>query len=162
MGAAFDVIIGNLQTRQYVIAQYTPLKVQEELSVEFERLKVLGLSHQPLQYSQTNNHKVTLSFDFNGDPKQGQTAADQRRFLLSNCYPSRSARNVKSGGPSGVVVDWPELFSLVCVQLSVKMDHELFKKTGGSRKFTAQVVFEELRDLRLYAEDVARLGTVRR
>lgn len=162
MGKAFDVVIGNLQTRQYIVAQYTPQRVSEELSVELERLKVLGLSHQPHQYSGTSNHKLSLTFDFHGAPSLGQTAAEQRRFLLANCYPSRSARNVKSGGPSGIVFDWPNLFGLVCVQLGVKIEHELFLPNGQPLKFSAQVSFEELRDVRLYAEDVARLGTVRR
>lgn len=162
MGLAFDLVIGNLQTRQFIIAQYTPQRVSEELASNYEHLKLLGLSHEHLQYSGTTNHKVSFTLDFNGDPKQGQTAAQQRRFLLSNQYASRSARNVKSGGPAGIVLDWPNLFSLTCAQMSVKMDHELFLATGGSRKFTAALVFEDLRDVRLYAEDVARLGTVRR
>lgn len=162
MGTAFDLVLGNLATREFIIAQYTPTRVQEELSAEFERLKVLGLSHQVLQYTGTSNHKVSFTLDFNGSPSQGQTAADQRRFLLANCYPSRTSRNVKSGGPSGIVLDWPELFSLVCAQVSVKLEHELFLRTGGSQKFTASLTFENLLDLRLYAEDVRRLGTIRR
>jgi hypothetical protein len=162
MGAAFDLTIGNLATRQFIVTQYTPLRLSEEVSAEFERLKVLGLSHQPLQYSGTTNHKVSFPLDFHGAPGLGQTAAEQRRFLLSNCYPSRSSRNVKATGPSGIVFDWPNLFSLVCAQISVKFDHDLFNRDGSPLKFTAQVTFEELRDVRLYAEDVARLGTVRR
>lgn len=162
MGRAFDLTIGNLATRQYIVTQYTPQKISEELAAEFERLKVLGLSHQPLQYSGTNNHKISVSLEFHGAPSLGQTAMDQRRFLLANQYPARSARNVKSGGPSGIVFDWPNLFSLVCVQLSVKIDHELFLPNGQPQKFTAQLSFEELRDVRLYAEDVSRFGTIRR
>ncbi len=162
MGRAFDVTIGNLQTRQFIVVQHTPTKASEELSSNYEHLKILGLSHEHLQYSGTGNHKLAFPLEFNGAPAFGQTAMDQRRFLLANQYASRSARNVKSGGPSGIVVDWPNLFSLVCVQMSVKIEHELFLPDGQPLKFTAQLAFEELRDLRIYAEDVARLGTVRR
>ena len=45
-----------------------------------------------------NDQGCSRPLDFNGDPKKGQTAAAQRRFLLANAYPSRSSRNVKSGG----------------------------------------------------------------
>lgn len=159
---AFDLVIGNLATRAFITAQYVPQKVTEELSSNLEKLKVLGMSHEPLQYASTSNHKLSLALEFNGDPKKGTTAAEQRRFLLANHYPSRSSRNVKSGGPSGIVVDWPNLFSLVCVQMKIAIEHELFLPDGTPRRFTAKVDFEELRDFRLYAEDVARFGTVRR
>lgn len=162
MGKAFDLTIGNLATREFIVTQYTPTRVQEELSSMYEELKVLGLSHQPLQYSGTTNHKISFNLDFNGSPAQGQTALDQRRFLLANHYPSRSQRNVKATGPSGIVVDWPGLFSLVCVQMSVKIEHEIFLPSGAPLKFSAALTFAELRDLRLHAEDVSRVGTVRR
>lgn len=161
MGKAFDLTIGNLQTRAFITVQYTPRELDEDLSSAFEKLKVLGMSHEPLQYSGTSNHKVSFSLDFNGDPKKGQTAAEQRRFLLSNQYPSRSARTVKTGGPAGILFDWPNLFSLVCVQMKISIKHELFNPDGSPRKFTAKLDFEELRDVRLYAEDVLRVGTLR-
>lgn len=159
---AFDVTIGNLATRAFIVVQYAPPKITEELSSNFEKLKVLGMSHEPLQYAATANHKLSLPLELNGDPKKGQTAAEQRRFLLSNQYPSRSSRNVKSGGPSGIVVDWPNLFSLVCVQMKIAIEHELFNRDGSPRKLNVKLDFEELRDFRLYAEDVQRFGTVRR
>lgn len=162
MGKAFDVTIGNLATREFIVTQFSPTKVSEELSSMFEELKVLGLSHQPLQYSGTANHKVSFPLEFHGAPSLGQTADQQRRFLLSNHYPSRSQRNVKATGPSGIVVDWPGLFSLVCAQMSTKITHEVFLPSGAPQKFIAELTFAELRDVRLYAEDVSRLGTVRR
>lgn len=162
MGRAFDLTIGNLATQKYIVAQYTPTRVQEELQANFERLKVMGLSHEVLQYTGTSNHKLSFTLDFNGDPSTGQTAQQQRLFLLSNGYPSRKSRNVKSGGPSGIVVDWPELLNLTCAQLAVKIEHDLFLPSGAPQRFSAQVSFEELRDVRLYSEDVLRVGTVRR
>lgn len=162
MGAAFDVTIGNLATGEFIIAQYSPMKVSEELSSMFEELKVLGLSHQPLQYSGTTNHKLSLALEFHGAPSLQQTAAQQRRFLLANHYPARASRDGRSTGPSGIVVDWPNLFSLVCAQMTTKIEHTVFLPSGAPQRFEATLTFAELRDVRLYAEDVSRIGTVRR
>lgn len=154
----------NVSTTQTVQAQFNPTELKEKLTVNYARLAVLGLSHKPLQYQQTDNH----AFDFELALRVYQDGQNQsvtiqmiRRFLLSLCYSRRGAANVVGGAPPRVLFVWPNLASLTSVVTTLEFTHTLFGLDGTPYHSTVKVGIEEIRDFRLYSEDVLATGTQR-
>ena len=56
---------------------------------------------------------------------------------------------------------WPRFISLTCVITALSFKYSRFRLDGTPVQFTAKVAFEEIRDVRLYSEDVLRDGTQR-
>jgi hypothetical protein len=155
--------IANVATGDSVEAQFNPTELEEALEVTWARLTVPGLSHQPLQYTNTGNVKFT--FELNFEAQDPTADLDQllatRRFLQSLCYPRRGAANVASGGPPRALFVWPTLVSLTCVVTSLNFKYRRFNLAGTPVQFTVKVGLEEIRDVRLVSEDVLASGTQR-
>lgn len=152
----------DLQTLEVLTAQFNPAKVDETLVVDWVRLTVPGLSHQRHQYNYTKNHAISLELIF--DAQQAGNTVDMRearKFLLSVCYSKRGAQTVRDGEATRVLFVWPELFSLTCVLTNLKISHTAFNLLGAPIYFTASISIEEVRDTRLFSEDVRNDGTQR-
>lgn len=169
------VVIANIRTGEFVEMPFTPPEFSEEISVEYARQKVVGMSHSILQYAGTENHKFGgLSFAFVGTPLSSNrpgaaaggvnaqdAALDTRNFLMSLCYASASAQGIRTGGPPRVLFAWPSLISMTCVIASLKVTHSKFDTLGKPTVFNAQLDLEEIRDVRLTSEAVRASGTLR-
>jgi len=155
--------IANVSTGESVEAQFNPTEFEEALEVNWARLTVPGLSHQPLQYVNTGNAKFTLELNFEAqDPTTDLEQIHRtRRFLLSLCYPRRGAADVASGGPSRALFIWPSVVSLTCVITALSFKYGRFNLEGTPVQFTAKVGLEEIRDVRLVSEDVLASGSQR-
>jgi hypothetical protein len=155
--------IANLSTGNSVDAQFNPTELEEALEVNWARQTVPGLSHQPLQFVNTNNTKFT--FELNFEAQDPTTGLDQilhaRRFLQSLCYPRRGAADVASGGPPRALFVWPTIASLTCVITALAFKYRRFNVAGTPVQFTVKVSLEEIRDVRLVSEDVLASGTQR-
>ncbi len=149
----------NVENADAISAQFNPEQMTEELSVMFNKLAIMGLSHQPLQYT--------------GSDTFGPATPDfARRFLLSLCYSSRNAVDVLSGGTPRLLLQWGRTWALQTKIMKLKFVHKRFNsgqrggRFGGEGGliptfFTAQISSEEWRVTRLYSEDVFVTGTVR-
>jgi hypothetical protein len=155
--------IANISSGDSIDAQFNPSELEEALEVNWTRQTVPGLSHQPLQYVQTNNTKFTLELYFEAqDPSVDLDGIlRSRRFLQSLCYPRRGAQTVADGGPPRVLFVWPTVVSLTCVIASISLKYSRFNLDGTPVQFTAKVSLEEIRDIRLWSEDVLATGTQR-
>lgn len=155
------VTIASVDTGKSVDAQFNPQEISEKLGVNWKELDILGMSHKPLQYLNTEN--LTLSFDlvFNVLSQNGDQAFSTRLFLHSLCYSKRGSQDVIGGGPSRVLFSWPNLFSLTCVMATMEIKHQRFNNAMQSMQFTATLTIKEARINRLYAEDVLSQGTLR-
>jgi hypothetical protein len=147
-------------------AQFNPTELEETLSVNWSKLAVLGLSHMPLQYQQTDNHGFSFELMFHALDDSGKpqlfAIARARRFLLALCYSSRNgAQTISTGAPSRALFFWPNLISLTCVLRKVVFKHSTFNQQLDPTVFTAKVTLEEIRDARLYGDDVYASGTIR-
>jgi hypothetical protein len=161
----------NTSTAVSVEAQFNPTQLDEDLAVNWNKLAVLGLSHMPLQYQQTDNHAMSFELAFRAwDKNPTSRLADihyKRRFLLSLCYPSRnSPATVVGGAPPRVLFVWPSslaggFVSLTSVIKKLHLSHTFFNRKGDSVHFSCKVDLEEIRDFRLYSEDVLTMGTAR-
>lgn len=152
----------NIDKATSIEAQFNPTEIDEELAVLYNRLQVLGLSHQPMQYQGTGNHQFSFELAFRAADNQGKNLlADvyaRRNFILSLCYPSRQPA---TGAPPRVLFIWPGLASLTCKITSVRGKHTFFNKKAFPVYFAMQIGVEETRDVRIYSEDVLNNGTNR-
>jgi hypothetical protein len=155
--------IANVSTGDSVEAQFNPTEFEEALEVNWARQTVPGLSHQPMQYVNTGNKKFTLELNFEAQDSTTDLAQihHARRFLESLCYARRGAADVASGGPPRALFVWPNIVSLTCVITSLSFKHSRFNVAGTPVQFTAKLGLEEIRDVRLFSEDVLANGTQR-
>ena len=152
----------DLKTLEVMTAQFNPAKLDEVVSVVWNDLVIPGLSHARKQYSHTKNHAITFELIF--DSLQAGNVIDlddARKFLLSICYSKKGSQNVQDGEATRVLFVWPNLFSLTCVITNLKMSHTSFNLQARPTYMTATISIEEIRDARIFSEDVRNDGTQR-
>jgi hypothetical protein len=152
----------DLSTGEDVAFLFNPEQLNEQISVEYSRRSVPGMSHQPLQYQYTGNHQVMLDIYLHGvgDTKLA-LIDDIRRFLLSLCYPKGNAGSIDDGAPPRVLFVWPSIYSMTCVVRAVNNTASQFRPDGKIVRSIASVTLEEIRDARLTSDTVRRHGTRR-
>ena len=169
------VSITNTSTGEGWFAMFNPTRFDEQVEVNWNRSRVLGLSHEPLQYGNTGNWKFDLDLYMRGTqtpiinpftevdikdkaPKGLNDIMAIRKFLMSLAYPV-SGTTVGDGGPPRVLVVWPNIMSITTVVTSVKISNQRFNLEGYPVEYVASVSFEEIRDTRISSSDIRRLGT---
>jgi hypothetical protein len=155
------VTITNIGAAETLAVQMNPETIEETVNVNYEALSILGLSHQPLQYQNTENHKLPLKLPFDALHSSKTDIMDARSFLLALCYSRTGAQTVLGGAPPRALVVWPSFFSLTCAVRSLKIEHMRFNLKGRPTYYVATLGLEEIRDFRLLSEDVRRDGTFR-
>jgi len=145
----------NVATAETIYVAHNPEILDEEVQVSWNRLTVPGLSHQVLQYNNTNNLLLPAEFWWNGSAQMaaGNLRRD-RLFLFSLCYPQGEVDSIEGSGPPRVLFVWPQMISCTCVVSGVKFTHTQFNYQGRSYIAKASVNFEEIRDFRLLSADV--------
>lgn len=166
----------NLSTGELMVAQYNPQELEETLSVNWNELSVLGMSHKPLQYQNTGNHAFKFKLEFSAINAMGQKVApsiavenfngqtyvlNARNYLLSLCYPSRGANTIIGGGPPRVLFYWPQSVAIDAVIGELSLHHKSFNHRLGTSRLEVDVSLREIRDVRLVSEDVREYGTSR-
>jgi hypothetical protein len=155
----------DLVTQEDLEAQFNPGELGEHVAVMYTRLGVLGMSHQPMQYQYTGNHEFEFEMFFRVYDDRGNRMDDMdnaRRFLLSLTVPPRGATSVLGGAPPRVLFIWPNIASLTSVITDLKINHTLFNIDGRQLHSSAKVKLEEIRDVRIFSDEIRRTGTLRR
>lgn len=148
--------------QQRMEAQFNPDSVREVLSANYARLEVPGLSHEPLQFRNTRNLVVTMTFFFNADSEEKVEEIDAaRRFLLASLVPRIDRRGFPGAAPPDILLSWPNTYQLIFKVISVSNDLRRFRFDGRPITIAADVTFEESRASRITADEVAALGTIR-
>lgn len=159
------VTFTNVETGKDCTAQFNPEEVKEKVKANYKGLDVLGMSHKPLQYINTENYVATFTLGFDAlsvyEGTSGNNAYSARLFLMSLCYPRRAAQGVPDGAPPRVLFSWPNLLSLTCVVTDLDFTHKRFNSALQSVWWTVDVRIEETRLVRLHSEDVLAYGTLR-
>lgn len=157
--------LANLKTGDTIEAFYNPTELTEKISVNYARLQVMGLSHQPMQYQNTGNHGFDFELAFRVfDENNKNRIADMdfvRRFLISLCYPIANAVDVVGGAPPHVLFVWPQLAALQAKITELEFKHTMFDLSGRPTHSAAKLKIEEIRDFRLTSEDAFAHGTRR-
>ena len=171
--------LGKLDTGDLLEVQYNPETLKESLEPLYNRLQIVGMSHELLQYGGTKNFSVEFDLKFDAVaqgsagginvPTIGSGAAAYydidaaRKFLLGMGYARRSATSqlLSNGQPTNVIVIWPFLYTLTTKMTAYSGDLTTFAANGRLLRWTAHLKFEEIRDMRLWADDVEVQGTIR-
>lgn len=157
-----QMFIQDLKTLETLTAQFNPANLAETVSPVWNDLVVPGLSHAVKQYSHTKNHAITFELIWDSLAAGNVIDLDDaRKFLLSLCYSKKGAQNVIDGEASRVLFVWPQLFSLTCVIVGLDIKHTAFNIQARPTYMTATIKIEEIRDARLFSEDVRNEGTQR-
>jgi hypothetical protein len=148
--------LGNVETGETLAFQFNPDEVKEELAVEYAKLSPIGYSHKPLQYKGTDNRAISFELTFDAMSENGGVTRLNtiRRFLHSLCYPTKASGDVVSGGPPAAVFSWPGIGSLTGRITKVGNTFKRFNQALRPTLVISQVTIEEVRDVRIYSEDV--------
>ena len=161
-GALQRLNVSNLDNGTVLRPQFNPAEFTESFDVNYARQRVPGLSHQVLQYINTNNDKLRMKLVFIADNEaQAVENLKSKRILQSFGYPRRGGDAVIGGGPPRLIVIWPNVISLRCVLASASFNFNRFDRTGRPIQFTAEVQFEEIRSVRLLSDEVELNGSRR-
>lgn len=138
--------------------QFNPQKFKERLSTNWARQTVPGLSHQVMQFINTNNYVIDLELFFRAVTADQQFLIKrQRDLLMSWQYPTgffgNSIDGATGGAPPRLFLIWPNMLSFSCFLTSVEITHELFTPDGKTTEYRAVCIFEEVRDINLTYED---------
>ncbi len=157
------VSLTNLRTGETVEMPFTPEQFVETVAVNWARRAIVGMSHETLQYGNTGNYKLeNLDFFFRGTtPEEVDLIHEGRKFLLSLAYAPEGAENLRDGAPARILFFWPQVVSMTCVLMNLRITHQKFNVEGRTTIFRARFSLEEARDVRLTAETVRAQGTQR-
>lgn len=157
------VFLTSVSTGSRLEAQYNPTELAETIGATYAKQKVIGLSHQVKQFTNTDDltHTFTLKFDGTRSIAQQTMNMRARALLHSWCYPRRDANSVGRAGPTRVIFVWPGLVQLTTVILTLAFKYERFNVQMEPIQWEVAVGIEEIRDALLLAEDVLINGTIR-
>lgn len=163
-GPVEKMSIANLVNGRVIEAQFNPSQIQEKLSVNWSELPVLGMSHPILQYQSTGAHQFTFTMRFDGTnlgPLSPAVVGMSRNFLLAACYPPRGATDIIGGSPPRLLFVWPGLASLNAIITELSFKHLKMNRRAGPQRFDVDVSLKEIRDVRLFMDDLPIDGTFR-
>jgi hypothetical protein len=150
----------NVTTGEEISALFNPTQLAEKLGVTYNRLKIPGLSHTVLQFSNTENRQfsgVEFYLDrFFANSQQGAPEImDFRAFLRALTVPPATVKGVTATAPPRTLLVWPSVMSVECVVTGVQFTFKQFSaKDGGVLVYTASVDFEEILDSRVTSEEL--------
>ncbi len=152
--------VQDLKTLEILEAQYNPTSLERLITVDWARLTIPGLSHRVLNYNFTDNTKVTIElvYDAMNDGSTVPGLLHAAKFMESLCYTKKGAQNIVAGQPTRVLFKWPGVVSLTCVVSSLKIKFERFNKQAEPTYLRLTITLEEIRDSRLFSEDVLEAG----
>ena len=164
------MILVNVRTGEEKTVLRNPLRPIQDITVNYNRMGSPGLSHQPLQYSNTGNATFpdmqffiskysAVKSGLLNDPD----ILDFERFLLSFTAPSEMGQGILGGAPPRILLIWPApVFSVECVVTKLRFEYQRFAtRTAELLRYVATVSFEEIRDERLTSEDLRVMGSKR-
>lgn len=157
-----------------LFVQFNPKQLKRQVKVNYARKRVLGQSHESLQYTGTGNSGFVLDLFYDAldtaAPSANpfgvtvssafELAQEARKFLEALCYPESLEGEILHEPPDVLVV-WPKTMSLVCKVISFEVTDERFNDEGAPIQFTVKMGFVESRNFRLNYSDVRSLGAFR-
>ena len=146
----------NLATNETQRCLLNPTQLVERVGVNWNRVPVLGLSHQPLQYQSTSNRQLPgVEFYVDkffaaaspGDPD----IQDFRNFLRALTVPPAPTIGLPTAPPR-VLVLWPRVLTLETVVTELEFSYRQFAGDLSLLVYAASVTFEEILDVRVTSE----------
>ena len=158
-------LLVNLDSGEELKCLMNPTELSERLQVNWNRVPVPGLSHQVLQYQNTQNRQLP-SVEFYLDrilAAEEPGAADIlafRDFLRALTVPPAAAGGVLTNAPPRLLFLWPDVLTLECVVTNLDFHYRRMGARGQVLVYTATCTLEEILDERVTSEDLRGGGTV--
>jgi hypothetical protein len=147
-------LLVNVTSNETMACLFNPTQLVERVGVNWNRVAVLGLSYQPLQYQSTSNRQLPgvefyvdkfFAAQAPGDPD----IDDVRNFLRALTVPPASA---EMAPPPRVLVIWPKVLVIETVLTELEFQYRAFAGDGSALLYTATCAFEEILDARVTSE----------
>jgi hypothetical protein len=150
-------VLVNVGTGEAVECLFNPTQLTERVSVNYNRLTVPGLSHQPLQYQSTGNRTVpNVEFYLDRYFAVSQPEAPEilafRSFVRALTVPPAGTHGVVDTAPPRALVVWPNVLTVEAVVTDVEFQYRQLGVDNTVLIYTAQVTFEEILDVRVTSE----------
>lgn len=158
----------NLATNETLRFLFNPQTFEEKIEPIYAKQAPVGLSHQRLQYTGTQNNIIPIELYLSqlhqdaltGTAGSTPTILEQKAWLQSLCYPAEIS-DVGYGGPPRVLFVWPQVIRLQGRIKSASFLHREFSNRSlATIQMVAKLEFEEDADSRKTMEDVKVSGTV--
>lgn len=151
--------LANVATGESIECLFNPTQLVEKLQVNWNRLTVPGLSHEPLQFKNTSNRQLSnvefyLDRVFAAEQPGDVNILDFRAFLRALTVPPEGTEGVAATAPPRVLFIWPSVVTVECVVASVEFQYKQLAVDGMVLVYTASVSFEEILDTRVTSEEL--------
>jgi len=164
----------GLDTETVFPVLFNPETLNEEISVQWSKLQVIGLDHEVPHYTNTRSLSYNLEFywsefqyylrqrtqprpptnnTLNSVPTKPQDAQAFMNFLRSCAFPTRTGLR-----PPTLKVIWPGMFELLGVVERITFAFTRFDTNLAPIVYRATVGFLETRVTRRFSEDVDQVG----
>ncbi len=155
-GPVANMSLTNLRTGDALEAQLQPEELEAAIAVGYNELAILGYSHKPLQFMQTENLEIPVELRFyrlwkSFDLKRAT------RFLMALAHPMRSD-SVEGGGTPDVLLVWPNFLSVRCRVREVRLKATRFERTGEPIFAVFRLKLHRVSDTRILSEDIGLTG----
>ncbi len=153
----------NVETAEHVDALFNPTEFSEKIGISWQKLTVLGMSHQVHQYQHTLSRSFSgvefyLDRLLRNPDDSAPDIMDFRRFLLSFTVPSAGTIEELPGAPARCLIIWPGFLTVESSISSVEFKYSAFALDGSVLRYTATIQFDEVLDVRVTAEARRRDG----
>ena len=156
------VQIVNLDADRTLEAQFNPTDLEEQIGASYTKLTVPGLSHQVVQYTNTENATYSFELFMDATPLGVQgldLILEARKFLYAACHPKATPGRLVGEGTPRLLLIWPGILSIKCVLTKLQFRHTRFNKLLEPTAYTANVTLEEIRSSLVTMEDILAHGT---
>jgi hypothetical protein len=148
-------LLVNVASNESQSVLFNPTQLVERVSVNWNRLGVLGLSFQPLQYQNTSNRQLPsvefyLDKSFAAEAPGDPDIDDFRSFLRAFTVPPASA---DMAAPPHALLIWPRVLTIETVFTELEFQYRVFGTDASCLIYVATVTFEEILDVRVTSED---------
>jgi len=161
----------NLHSGESFVFPMNPTTLRERIQVRYQEQNIIGMSHPNMQYLGTGATKlpgVQFYYDARRVAQElGRDTISPRerlnfwRFVQALTVPGFGADDINSGQTPRVLFVWPQVMSLTCVVQDAGCEYREFDMGGAVLVYVVSVSFAEIRDLRMYSEELRIFGSDR-
>ncbi len=153
-------VLVNVETGEHLECLFNPTQLTEKWQVQWNRLVVPGLSHQPLQFQSTGNRQLAniefyLDRFFASEQPSAPDILQFRDFLGALTVPGNGS---EMSAPPRTLLIWPGFVTIEAVLTEVEFQYRQFALDGSVLVYTAtcslEVVGEPARPTELIVEGV--------
>lgn len=150
-------VLVNLHSGESFECLFNPAALSEEVTVEYTKQGVRGLSHRPLQYASTDNRQLPgvefyLDKLFASEQPGDPDILDFRAFMRALTVPPADPAGLAA--PPRVLFIWPKVITIETVLRGLKLDYEQFAADASVLIYRATCTFEEILDVRVTSEEL--------